>query len=251
MTRALMAAPPACELAVFLRCRRCYGISVTSSESEVRMPVKPMARLLSAMLAMWALTVTSAAAHPHVWVTMKTELVYGAGGTVTGVRHAWFFDDMYSTFAVQGLEPKEQGVYTTDELADLAKTNVEEMKEFEYFTYARVNSETAAFADPTDYAMELKDGVLTLRFTLPLAKPVKAKALDVDVFDPTYLVDFSFVDAKAVTLIGAPAGCKLDVTKLTGPSQSQPLSEAFFNSPDGGASKYGAMFANKVAVRCP
>ena len=213
--------------------------------------LRPMARLLPAVLALWVLTGAGAAAHPHVWVTMKTELVYAADGTVTGIRHAWFFDDMYSTFAVQGLESKEQGVYTAEELAELAKTNVEEMKEFEYFTYARVNGETAAFADPVDYAMQLKDGVLTLRFTLPLAKPVKAKALDVDIFDPTYLVDFSVTDAKAVTLIGAPAGCKLEATKLTGPSQSQPLSEAFFNSPDGGASKYGAMFANKVAVRCP
>jgi ABC-type uncharacterized transport system substrate-binding protein len=210
-----------------------------------------MTRLLSAAAALWVLSAGMAAAHPHVWVTMKTELVYAANGTVTGVRHAWFFDDMYSTFAVQGLEPKEQGVYSREELAELAKTNVEEMKEFEYFTYARANGEKAPFADPVDYAMELKDGVLTLRFTLPLQTPVKTKGLDLDVFDPTYLVDFSFVDAKAVALVGAPAGCKLEVTKLGGPSQAQPLSEAFFNSPDGGASNYGAMFANKVAVRCP
>ena len=44
-----------------------------------------------------------AQAHPHVWVTMKSELVYGADGSATGVRHAWTFDDMFSTFATQGL----------------------------------------------------------------------------------------------------------------------------------------------------
>ena len=48
-----------------------------------------------------------AQAHPHVWVTMKSELVYGADGSATGVRHAWTFDDMFSTFATQGLESKE------------------------------------------------------------------------------------------------------------------------------------------------
>jgi ABC-type uncharacterized transport system substrate-binding protein len=224
---------------------------VISPESEARMPVKPKARLLPAVLAFWALTGASAVAHPHVWVTLQIEIVYAADGTVTGIRHAWFFDDMYSTFAVQGLEAKQPGVYTREELAELAKTNVEEMKELEYFTFARANGVKTPFADPVDYAMEFKNAALSFRFTLPFQKPVAAKALDVDVFDPMYLVDFSFADAKAVTLVGAPAGCRLEMTKLGGPSQSQPPSEAFFNSPDAGASNYGAMFANKVAVRCP
>ena len=47
-----------------------------------------------------------AQAHPHVWVTMQTELVYAPDGTITGIRHAWSFDDMFSTFATQGLESK-------------------------------------------------------------------------------------------------------------------------------------------------
>ncbi|MFZ0111670.1 MAG: DUF1007 family protein, partial [Pseudolabrys sp.] len=38
-----------------------------------------------------------AQAHPHVWVTMHTELVYGPDGRITGIRHAWAFDDMFST----------------------------------------------------------------------------------------------------------------------------------------------------------
>ena len=66
-----------------------------------------------------------AQAHPHVWVTMKSELVYGADGSATGVRHAWTFDDMFSTFATQGLESKEKGKFTREELAPLAEVNVD------------------------------------------------------------------------------------------------------------------------------
>ncbi|MGA7682754.1 MAG: DUF1007 family protein, partial [Pseudolabrys sp.] len=51
-------------------------------------------------------------AHPHVWVTMRTELVYAPDGKITGIRHAWSFDDMFSTFATQGLESKEKGKFT-------------------------------------------------------------------------------------------------------------------------------------------
>ena len=60
--------------------------------------------LFAAVLALFATTAVQA--HPHVWVTMKSELLYAPDGTVTGVRHAWTFDDMFSTFATQGLESK-------------------------------------------------------------------------------------------------------------------------------------------------
>src|SRR5262249_57170771 len=76
----------------------------------------------------------SADAHPHVWITMTTELIYAPDGSVTGIRHHWVFDDMYSAFAVQGIEGKEKGKFTREELADLAKINIEQLKEFDYFT---------------------------------------------------------------------------------------------------------------------
>jgi ABC-type uncharacterized transport system substrate-binding protein len=42
-----------------------------------------------------------AVAHPHVWVTMHSEVVYAPDGSVTGVRHDWSFDDMFSAFATR------------------------------------------------------------------------------------------------------------------------------------------------------
>ena len=44
-------------------------------------------------------------AHPHVWVTMTEELLYAPDGSVTGVRHAWTFDDMFSTSSRSGNTP--------------------------------------------------------------------------------------------------------------------------------------------------
>ena len=67
---------------------------------------------------------------------MKSELVYGADGAATGVRHAWTFDDMFSTFATQGLDSKEKGKFTREELAPLAQVNINSLKEFDYFTIA-------------------------------------------------------------------------------------------------------------------
>jgi ABC-type uncharacterized transport system substrate-binding protein len=94
----------------------------------------------------------SAKAHPHVWITMKTELIYAPDGTVTGVRHHWTFDDMFSAFATQGIARKEGGKYTREELAPLAKVNVESLKEYDYFTYVTADGKKVVLTDPApDY----------------------------------------------------------------------------------------------------
>jgi ABC-type uncharacterized transport system substrate-binding protein len=49
------------------------------------------------------LSAARAHAHPHVWVTLQSEILYASDGTVTGVRHAWRFDDMFSSYALQGI----------------------------------------------------------------------------------------------------------------------------------------------------
>ena len=79
---------------------------------------------------------------------MHTELVYAPDGTITGVRHHWAFDDMFSAFATQGLESKEKGKFTREELAPLAKVNVESLKEYDYFTYATADGKKAPLTDP-------------------------------------------------------------------------------------------------------
>src|SRR3954451_634334 len=159
-------------------------------------------QVLATALTGLLIAASSASAHPHVWVTMKSAVVYGPDGSITGVRHAWTFDDMYSAFATQGLESKKKGEFTPEELKPLAKVNVESLKEYDFFTYAKANGKDVAFIEPIDYSLEFnaKDTVLTLHFVLPLKTPVKAKTLNLEVFDPSYFVDFALAEKDAVSL---------------------------------------------------
>ena len=191
-----------------------------------------------------------AQAHPHVWITATSELLYAADGSVTGVRHAWTFDDMFSTYALQGMESKTRGVYTHEELAPLAQTNVEALKEFGYFTFAKADGKKQKFEEPIDYFLEFNDGLLTLHFTLPLKTAVKSKELALEVFDPTFFVDFKFADKEPVRLVGAPAACQMSFHRPNdGSARAQTLGEQNFMN--GENSNFGAMFANKIAVACP
>ena len=209
-------------------------------------------RLLAPLLLLGALVLASGAAnaHPHVWITATSELVYGPDGALTGVRHAWTFDDMFSSYALQGLETKTKGVYTREELAPLAQTNVESLKEYAFFTFAKADGKKEKFLEPIDFFLEYKDTALTLHFTLPLKAPVKPKQLALEVFDPTYFIDFALDDKDPIKLVGAPAGCQLKVQRPNeATANAQRLSEGNFMNGDN--SNYGAMFANKITVDCP
>ena len=209
-----------------------------------------MALGLSLLLTLFA--ASPARAHPHVWVTATSELLYREDGAIVGVRHAWTFDEMFSTYALQGLAQKTKGTYSREELADLAQTNVESLKEYRYFTYAKAGddepSKKQPFTDPVDYYLEYKDGALVLHFTLPFKTPFKARALSIEIYDPTYFVDFSLDDDNPIKLVSAPAGCAFALQR-PGPASATKPTEDIFTS--GANANYGMMFANKIRVTCP
>ncbi|TQF32681.1 DUF1007 family protein [Bradyrhizobium sp. UNPA324] len=209
-------------------------------------------RALFGLLFVAGLTLAAGAAnaHPHVWITATSELLYAEDGSITGVRHAWTFDDMFSAYAVQGLESKTKGAYTREELGPLAQTNVESLKEYAYFTFARADGKKERFQEPIDYFLDYKDTVLTLHFTLPLKNPVKPKQLVLEVFDRSFFIDFQMAKESPVKLVSAPAGCQMKLDRPSdGTASAQKLNEQTFMS--GENTNFGMMFANKITVDCP
>ena len=172
---------------------------------------------------------------------------------MTGVRHAWTFDDMFSAFTTQGLKQKTKGQFTREELAPLAKVNVKSLQEYAYFTYVKVNGKRQkdALSDPVDYYLEYdpKETVLTLDFTF-LKTPVKAKALDVEVYDPDFFIDFGFAEKDQVRLVNAPAQCSVSVVKPRDDFFSAAVRLDKSTAWEANAGM-GASFANRISVTCP
>jgi ABC-type uncharacterized transport system substrate-binding protein len=214
---------------------------------EVRMTIYRLVALL-ALAGGVGFGATAAQAHPHVWVTSSSQLIYAADGSITGVRHAWTFDDMFTAYALQGIETKTKGEYSKEQLAPLAKDNVENLKEFGFFTFAKADGKKQKFEEPVDYFLEYKDSALTLHFTLPLKNPIKPKQLALDIFDPAFFIDFKFEEKDPIKLVGAPAACELKVQR-PGEADVKKLTEEMVASGD--QSNYGAIYANKIFVNCP
>lgn len=200
------------------------------------------------------LTATIAAAHPHVWITMETEILYNDAKAITGFKQKWTFDEFYTSFAIQGLDKNSDGKYDRDELSELSEVNIASLKEFQYFTYPRVAGAIMERLPPKDYWLEHANNNLTLHFTLPLAQPIPAgKVPDfaLATYDPTFYVDFGYATTDPVRLLAAPAGCAPIIKNPQAPTTSvQSLGETFFNSLDP-MSDLASQYAKVISIACP
>ena len=216
----------------------------------MRNPVAAAALALACLAAAPA----PALAHPHVWVAVKAEAILGPDGKVVAIRHHWTFDDMYSAFVTANLG-KDGQPPTSEDLQPVAQTNVESLKEFDFFTYGKLNGKPVTYADPKDYSMtyDAKEEMATLHFTLPLAKPADTKrAFAFAVYDPSYFVAFTFEKGDSVKLEGGPKGCSMSVLKpqaLNAEEQKkldQAMTENFSPGDD-----FAFRLADRAIVACP
>jgi len=174
------------------------------------------------------LFIETADAHPHMWVTLKSDIIFATDGSLSAVRYAWSFDEMTSAFVTLSIKTQQKGVFTREELAPLAQANVLLLKGSDYFTKVKVNGIKHQFDLPIDYWLEFDEGILTLHFTIPFKSPVQTQTLDLEVYDPSYFVDISFSEKAPVVLVDAPSGCELLVTRQS-----------------------WAQTANKIIITCP
>jgi len=150
----------------------------------------------------------SARAHPHVFVDFQAQILFDAQGRITHVRNVWRFDRAFSAFASQGLDKDGDGKLSEKELAPLAKTNVESLKEYAFFTHLKIGKQRLKFEFPDQYFLREYDGHLTLFFQLPLTTPTApGPTTTLEIYDPEYFVAFTFAKHDPIALYQAPAGC--------------------------------------------
>jgi len=210
---------------------------------------KQIAIMIAVISCLGVTTMPEAYAHPHVWVTVKSEVLFDKQKAIIGFRHQWTFDEAYTSFAVDGLDKNNDGTYDREELKELTEINISSLKEFEYFTFPRLAGQFLKRLPPKDYWLEYHDSKLQLFFTLPLAQPLpidKIKTFDFAVYDPSFYVDFELAKENPVKLTGAPAGC---VPGLKKPA-SELTSQSLFDS-DLSANDFAEQYATVISVKCP
>ena len=167
--------------------------------------------------------------------------------------HDWVFDEMYSSFATQGLA-KPGDLVTREQFAPLAKENAGSLAEIGYFTTLKVDGKAAEFGSVTDYWMqERPDHLVEFHVTLPLKAPVSTgKYMTLRVADPEYFIDFEFDDKTPISLVSAPSGCSASVArpKPLESTDKAKLTESFFTNLSPGTN-FGFKMASSAIIACP
>jgi ABC-type uncharacterized transport system substrate-binding protein len=147
-----------------------------------------------------------------MWIDAQASFVFDDRGRLTAIDQQWLFDEMFSPYAMQGVEQGEDGKYTAATLDGMARDWMVALGEpiSHYFTRVMVGELTKKYNAPRNAKVvwHADSKRLALHFTLPLSVPVEAAdaPVRIDIYDPTYFVAYTF-EPSGLTLKNAPAAC--------------------------------------------
>lgn len=196
-------------------------------------------------------------AHPHIWIAMRSDVVFNDKGEISGIAVEWTFDDGYTQMALDGLDTNSDGVYSQSELDPLTQENMKSLKDYNYFVVPRVNGKVVAISDPSEYGQIYSNGKLELHFTAPLVTPVNPRTDEFayKIYDPEFYIAMDYVQDDPVGVIGdLPPGCHLEVKPIVSDQQldqtRQMLSTKDKNWKPPDDEDFGGLFAQPTLVLC-
>ncbi|MGE5515202.1 MAG: DUF1007 family protein [Bacteroidota bacterium] len=136
------------------------------------------------------LWLSSAQAHPHVFVETVTTFVIN-GGKVTEIRLHWTFDDFFSATLLGTFDKNGNAVFEPAEAKDLEQGAF--LGSASGYVHVKVDGKEVKGLKPRGFSPSVADGRVAYDFTLPLARPIDPRAtrLTVTAFESSYYVDLS------------------------------------------------------------
>lgn len=152
----------------------------------------------------------AAYAHPHIWIKARAAIVFDDAGEFVAIHNIWTFDEAYSAWAVEGLNAGQNGKVSRAGLQKFADESMQNLVDYGFYTSAGEGSHTLKFL-PGTFASARFDGAhLTLDFIEPLAQPYRiGHQVDIAIADPEFYVDIEFPKPQDVTMVNAPAACRM------------------------------------------
>jgi ABC-type uncharacterized transport system substrate-binding protein len=197
--------------------------------------------------------VSVAEAHPHAWIDLSVDVLFDQQGRAFALRETWLFDDFYTAYALEGMTRTGHGPPNEDQLKALLDDNLANLKEYNYFTAVTAGTAKVSLADVSDASSRFRsDQRLEMTFVVPFAEPVAVQktGLTYSIFDPTYYIEVLHLETgEATRLIDAPPGCGSVLIKPNPTFEATSLAAALDYTQSGG-NGLGALFAEKVTVRC-
>lgn len=194
-----------------------------------------------------------AAAHPHVWIDMRTVAELDADGMVRAVRVEWLFDPFYSAFAQEDLDADGDGTVTDSEADAWAKEALTNIARADYFAEFMVDGLSTVPKRADRAVGRWTEGRLFMSFAIYLDSPADPRSVTVGhlVYDPSFYIDISHPDGDAMATVEGPGAeaCTAKVGRAD-PSPETVASAAALDRDQTGPPDLGRLFADYVQVIC-
>lgn len=169
-----------------------------------------------AVLAVLFLHVKQAEAHPHEWMDLRTTPIFDANRNIIALRQQWLFDVYYTALSLPDFDTNGNKTLDAAEVTALADANLNNLKEFDYFTNMTAGGSKVAFAGIEDVQSDLENGRVRMAFTLKLKEPVNpfAQPVRYSIYDPSYYVEMIHDKKEPVSFSGIAEGvCRADIAR--------------------------------------
>lgn len=196
---------------------------------------------------------TPVAAHPHVWIDMRTAAVLDARGRVEAVRIEWLFDRFYSAYAEEDVDTDRDGKLSDAEADRWARSALGNIAKVGYFAEFLVDGASRAPAGADRPVGRWRDGRLFMSFVVRLDAPVDPRKARVSylAYDPDFYIDIRHPDGAGAALVEGPGStaCKAEIARSE-PSPEVVASAAALDRDDKAPDGLGRLFADHVRVVC-
>ena len=211
----------------------------------------PKLLLIVASSVIFALAICrSVLAHPHMWIDLKTDVIFEDTDKIVAIYQEWLFDDFYSTALLEDAakhpDGSEQGLH--EEISAILSG----LHSWNYFTQITVDTTEITAKKVQHFETEVRENRVWVSFTTYLETPVLARTqnFSYSIFDPTYYIEMYHFDEAVIGFRGdTPTGCRSEIRQPDPSSEAISLSQSpvLDTQPD---VSIGQLFAEIVTVSC-
>lgn len=205
------------------------------------------------LAALGLLAAAPAAAHPHVWIDMRSAALLDAEGRVEGVRIEWRFDRFYSSFAQEDMDTDRDKAVSESEAQLWAETAFGNIAAAGYFVEMLVDGRRYQPTEADGVVGRWQDGRVFMSFVARLDEPADPRKVPVGymAYDPQFYIDIRHPEAAAAATVEGPGheNCSADVGRSE-PAPEAVASAAALDRDEAAPPGLGRLFADYVKVVC-
>jgi ABC-type uncharacterized transport system substrate-binding protein len=159
-----------------------------------------MKKILLTLFALLFILTSYTWAHPHVFIEGKADFVFNKDG-LSKINVEWLFDSMFSTMILTDYDANKDNKFSADEIKKIEKEAFSNLKEYQYFTFVKVNKKPFKVNYVTNFNVSISGKNIIYSFSVPCH--VKAtsnkKEIILAYYDESYYIDLYFIEKNPVS----------------------------------------------------